>query len=89
MFDWIFYDEEGWLTEGARSNIVLLLDGSYYTPALRGGMLNGVMRQKLLLEGRILERKLRVEDLSRAQKVFCINALRSMLEVEYVEVKLG
>lgn len=89
VFDWIFYDEEGWLTEGARSNIVLLLDGGYYTPKLRGGMLNGVMRQKLLLEGRILERKLRVEDLSRAQKVFCINALRGMLEVEYVEVKRG
>ena len=89
VFDWIFYDEEGWLTEGARSNIVLLLDGSYYTPALRGGMLNGVMRQKLLQEGRILEQKLRVEDLSRAQKVFCINALRGMLEVEYVEVKRG
>lgn len=52
-------------------------------------MLNGVMRQKLLQEGRILERKLRVEDLSRAQKVFCINALRGMLEVEYVEVKRG
>ena len=89
VFDWIFYDEEGWLTEGARSNIVLLLDGGYYTPKLRGGMLNGVMRQKLLQEGRILERKLRVEDLSRAQKVFCINALRGMLEVEYVGVKRG
>ena len=89
VFDWIFYDEEGWLTEGARSNIVLLLDGDYHTPKLRGGMLNGVMRQKLLQEGRILERKLRVEDLSRAQKVFCINALRGMLEVEYVGVKRG
>ena len=89
VFDWIFYDEEGWLTEGARSNIVVLLDGGYHTPALRSGMLNGVMRQKLLQEGRILERKLRVEDLERAQKVFCINALRGMLEVEYAGVKRG
>lgn len=48
-FDTLFFDSAGRLTEGARSNVFLLLDGEWRTPpAGRGGKLPGTMRAALL-----------------------------------------
>ncbi|CBG39806.1 bifunctional chorismate-binding protein/class IV aminotransferase [Helicobacter mustelae] len=81
VFDCIFYNPDGEISEGARSNIILELDGMLYTPRKESGLLNGIMRQKLLKQGKIKERALYLSDLQAAQRIFCINALRGMVEV--------
>lgn len=48
IFDEIFFNERGELTEGARSNIVLQIDGELFTPPVECGLLNGVLRQEML-----------------------------------------
>lgn len=80
-YDVIFFNEKGELTEGARSNLLLEIDGTLYTPPIRCGLLNGVMRRKLLEEGKCTERVLYRNDLERAQKIFCINSVRGIREV--------
>lgn len=69
--------KNGYLTDTTFSNI-LLFDGKYWhTPSTY--LLNGTQRQRLLLEKRIVESKIRVEDLNKFESIRLINA---MLELE-------
>lgn len=80
VFDVIYHQNEI-LLEGSRSNLVLELDGKLYTPKYDGRFLPGVCREVLLERGVIEERVLSVEDLARSQRIFCINSVRGILEV--------
>ena len=82
IFDEIFFNEKEELTEGARSNIVLQIKGKLYTPPINCGLLNGIYRQKLLNEGKCTEKILYKTDLLSAEKIFCINSVRGIVEVE-------
>lgn len=82
IFDEIFFNEKGELTEGARSNVILDVNGKLFTPPVECGLLNGVLRQKMIDEGKIQEKKLYMDDLKKAQKVFCINSVRGVVEVK-------
>lgn len=81
FFDCIFYNKNNELTEGARSNIILQINQEFFTPKLQCGLLNGVMRRKMLKNGSIKEKILTLEDLKKAERIFCINAIRGMIEV--------
>ncbi len=81
IYDEIFFNEKGELTEGARSNIILQLGGKLYTPPVQCGLLNGIFRQKLLNEGKCTEKILYKKDLENAEKIFCVNSVRGMVEV--------
>lgn len=78
IYDEIFFNEKDELTEGARSNIVLQINGKLYTPPVSCGLLNGIGRQQLKdIEEKILYKS----DLENAEKIFCINSVRGMVEV--------
>lgn len=81
IYDEIFFNEKGELTEGSRSNVVLELDGQLYTPPLSCGLLNGIYRQFLLDNGKCLEKVLTKTDLANASKIYCVNSVRGAREV--------
>lgn len=74
-------NERGELTEGARTNLVIEIDGRRWTPARRCGLLAGVFRGELLERGRIEEAVLRPPDLARAERIWLVNALRGWIPV--------
>lgn len=78
-FDTLFYDADGYIAEGGRSNVLLQIDGAWYTPALAQGVLPGVMRARLMRELGAQERALTLADLQSAQQVIVCNALRGAL----------
>jgi len=85
-FDMLFFNERGELTEGGRSNVFVKLDGRWYTPPLKAGVLPGVMRA-VLLEDPVWaaqERTLTIEDLRSAEEVMVCNALRGALPAAVV-----
>lgn len=82
IFDEIFFNEKGELTEGSRSNIIIQIEGKWYTPPIKCGLLNGILRQKLIKQKKLNEKILHLEDLKRAEKLFCINSVREIVEVE-------
>ena len=81
VFDVLHFNTNGHLTEGARSNIVLDLDGALYTPPLGEDLLNGIGRADLLQRGICSERCLTLADLRRARHIYCVNSVRGLLEV--------
>ena len=80
-FDMLFCNERGELTEGARSNLFIKLDGHWYTPPLSAGLLPGVMRSVLLADPAWVarERCLTLDDLRAAQEIVVCNSLRGVL----------
>ncbi|WP_028311132.1 aminodeoxychorismate synthase component I [Derxia gummosa] len=80
-FDMLFFDGEGFLTEGARSNVFVCLDGHWVTPPLDGGVLPGVMRSVLMDDPGLaaVERRIHRDELGRATAILVCNALRGAL----------
>lgn len=81
VFDVIFYDERGVLSEGSRSNIVLEIEDRLYTPRYEGQFLRGIYREGMLERGEVEEAELRVEDIQRASRIYCVNSVRGRIEV--------
>lgn len=79
----LLYNSKNELTEFINGNLVLEINKKMYTPFLDSGVLPGVMRELLIHENKITERRLFVEDLAIADKIYLINSVR-----EFVEVKL-
>jgi para-aminobenzoate synthetase/4-amino-4-deoxychorismate lyase len=85
-FDMLFRNTRRELTEGARSNVFVKLDGRWYTPPLAAGLLPGVMRTVLLADPawNASERRLTLDDLRAAQEVIVCNALRGAMRATVV-----
>ena len=82
-FDQVFCNQRGELCEGARSTLLLRLDGQWYTPPLHSGVLPGVARQVLLDAGAVAERTLSCDDLLRAQALAVANSVRGVLAARW------
>lgn len=81
----VLWNRRGELTEGLRSNLVLRLEGRWWTPRRECGLLGGVMRQRLLERGHLEEATLPVETLERAESVLLINSLRGIWPAKRLE----
>lgn len=86
-FDALFLNERGELTEGARSNLFVQKNGELLTPPQDAGLLNGVLRRRLLREGRAREARLTVGDLHHAEALFVGNGLRGLTRVQLAPCK--
>lgn len=84
VFDVLLWNEDGELTEFTNGNLVLEIDGTYWTPPVQSGLLAGTYRQSLLEQGKIQEKILTVEDLEKAQKIWFINSVRKWIEVQRI-----
>lgn len=78
VFDEIRVNERGEVTEGIFTNIGILKNGKYYTPPLTCGLLAGTFRAQLGWEEKVLY----PEDLKTADKIYCFNSVRGLVEVE-------
>lgn len=84
FFDVIYNDDTGLITEGGRSNIYLLRDNQWVTPAISSPMLAGVQRQYLLNKGWATEGTISRDELLSASRLRISNALRGWLDATLV-----
>lgn len=77
-FDALLQNERGELTEGSFTNIFIEKDGALLTPALSCGLLPGILREALLMEGKCKEAILHPTDLYTADTIYIGNALRGL-----------
>ncbi|MFM0003889.1 aminodeoxychorismate synthase component I [Paraburkholderia dipogonis] len=86
-FDTLFFNAQGELTEGGRSNVLVKLGGRWWTPPLVSGVLPGVMRGVLLEDVsdlQVTERVLTRTDLQNAEALMVCNALRGAVPARIV-----
>jgi para-aminobenzoate synthetase/4-amino-4-deoxychorismate lyase len=81
-FEVLFTDADGYLTEGSFTTIFVERDGVLVTPPLARGLLPGVLRARLIDEGRAIEGDLRPADL--AGGFWIGNALRGLIAARVV-----
>ncbi len=74
--DVLLYNERGELTETTIANLVVELNDQLYTPSISCGLLGGTFRSHLLKQGKIQEKVLTPDDLTRATNLFLINSVR-------------
>jgi para-aminobenzoate synthetase/4-amino-4-deoxychorismate lyase len=76
-FEIVFVDAGGFVTEGSFTNVFVQRDGVLLTPPISRGLLPGILRERLLAEGRALEAELTSDDLTSG---FLIgNSLRGLM----------
>ncbi|HEX3253340.1 MAG TPA: aminotransferase class IV, partial [Pyrinomonadaceae bacterium] len=61
------------------ANIVVEINGELYTPPISSGLLAGTFRNHLLAQGKIKERVILVEELTK--EFFLINSVRKWIGV--------
>ena len=85
LFDVLLVNEDGYVTEFTRGNVVAEFDGSEWTPPRECGLLAGIFRGELLAEGRIQERLLTPAQVRGSSRLWLINSVREWVEVRLVE----
>lgn len=84
-FDALLRNERDEITEGSRTNLFAEIDGMLATPPLHCGLLPGILRSRILAEGRAHERVLRAGDLHRASALYVGNSARGLLRATLQE----
>ena len=79
VFDTVLWNPAGELTECTRGNLAVCIDGRWVTPPLACGLLPGVGRQQALVQGRVQEAVVHLDDLPRVQAWAFVNSLRGWL----------
>jgi para-aminobenzoate synthetase / 4-amino-4-deoxychorismate lyase len=77
VYETIFVDREGKLTEGSRTNIFVERDGRLLTPPKSRGLMPGILRGKLIDEGKAEEAELTPADLE--QGFYIGNIVRGLI----------
>jgi para-aminobenzoate synthetase/4-amino-4-deoxychorismate lyase len=86
LFDRVFTNERGELTEGTISNIFLEINGELLTPPVFSGLLNGTFRQNFIKKGHAKEQVLYPHDLKRAQSIYLSNSVRGLMRASYTDI---
>jgi para-aminobenzoate synthetase / 4-amino-4-deoxychorismate lyase len=86
--DVVLWNERGEITESTIANIVVELDGTWYTPPLSSGLLPGVFRAAVLAADMVRERVVTKDDLRRATRIWLINSLREWLPARLAGLSL-
>ncbi|GHH98994.1 aminodeoxychorismate synthase component I [Neobacillus kokaensis] len=84
VFDVLLWNEDGELTEFTNGNVVLEIDGEYWTPPINSGLLAGTFREVLLKNGEIQEKTLNLIDLQTCTRIWFINSVRKWVEVQLI-----
>ncbi|WP_068119528.1 aminodeoxychorismate synthase component I [Tropicimonas marinistellae] len=86
VYDVLFANEKGHLTEASYHSLFLRFDQEYLTPSLECGLLDGVGRGRFLHRnaGQVREAQLPVEMLRDADEVLLVSSVRGVVPVEVI-----
>ena len=84
----IFLNSKNQITEGATSNIFVVVGDKIYTPKLSCGLLNGIVRQYIISNYDVIESEIDLEFLNNADEIFLTNSLFGIIPVNNLEKKV-
>ncbi|MFG6147145.1 aminodeoxychorismate synthase component I [Halobacillus sp. B23F22_1] len=83
-FSVLLWNSKEELTEFTMANVVVKQGGEYFTPPVSSGLLRGTLRELLLSERKIKEKKIYKSELHTCEEVWMINGVRGWIKVEIV-----
>lgn len=87
--DVVLINQRSELTETTIANLVLHLDGHWWTPPITSGCLPGIERRRLIENGSLGERTLTLGDLQAAPAIAVISSLRGWRAAILVDNAIG
>lgn len=81
--DILLFNERGELTEFTIGNLVVDMDGKFFTPPISCGLLAGTFREYLLETGKVEERVIHKDELKKCTKIYLVNSVRKWQEVDF------
>ncbi|WP_294344869.1 aminotransferase class IV [uncultured Clostridium sp.] len=81
----IFLNTKGYISEGATTNIFFIKDNEIYTPRIENGLLNGIIRQKILEKYKVKEVDIRYDEIGQYDEVFITNSVLSVMPVKSID----
>ena len=87
IYEVLFVNEKGEVTEGSFTNIFVLRKGRLITPPVSCGLLPGILRQHLLLKypEMVQEEIISPGDVAQAEAVFVGNSVRGLVQVQLIK----
>ena len=64
------------ITESCFYNLIIELNGIFFTPPVTDGLLPGIRRAKLIDSGELVERSITIDELKNATNIYLINDIR-------------
>lgn len=88
--DLIFLDQDDTVLESSVANLFIVKNDRLYTPPLGPGVLDGVMRRKVILNGdkyfkSCEELRIPLDKLFSADAIFCSNSVRGLFLVDRID----
>jgi para-aminobenzoate synthetase/4-amino-4-deoxychorismate lyase len=74
--DVLCVNEAGNITESTIANVAFLIDDAWVTPPTADGLLNGILRKRLISEGTVKERSVSISEAFDADAVALISSVR-------------
>ena len=87
--DVLLWNPDGCVTEATTANLLVQIQGRLYTPPVECGLLDGTLRRKLVRDGVVRERRIRVDELACAEELKLANSVRGIVPCELDEASLA
>ena len=83
--DVIFLNEKGYITETSCANIFIVKNDEIFTPRITDGLLDGIIRRKIIENFKVQEKSITFEEMSKSDEVIITNSLMGAISVRKVE----
>ena len=81
----IFLNTKKYICEGATSNIFFIKDDNIYTPRVENGLLNGIIRKKVVEKYDVKEIDIKHDEISQYEEVFITNSILGIMPVRSID----
>ncbi len=82
FLDTIYLNEKGFVTSCSIANIYFIKSGIIHIPALKNGLLNGIVREVIIKSNDCIEGDYTIDDFIHSDGIFISNSLIEILKVE-------
>lgn len=81
----LFLNEKGYVCEGSISNIFIVKGGRIFTPRVKNGLLEGIIREYVIKTNDVVEKELTLEEVRNADEIFITNSLLGIMGINKFE----
>lgn len=83
--DVIFLNEKGYITETSCANIFIVKNNEIFTPKVEDGLLDGIIRRKIIENFRVEEKSITLEELKTSDEVIITNSLMGAMSIKRID----